>query len=76
MMPYAYAEEFLPLWYNALEEEIGLYVRSRPEDRMKLVNCLYEGRQAAGDEALAELMIFQIGDDVIYIAKRSAELPE
>jgi hypothetical protein len=73
-MPRSYAESFLPLLYNALEEEIGLYIRT--DDRIKLVNTLYEARQKCGDEALDELMIFQPEADVVFIAKRSTELSE
>lgn len=69
-----FTEEFLPLLYNALEEEIGLYVRT--DARSKLMNILYEARKLAGDPALAELRIFQIDPDVLYLAKQSTELPE
>jgi hypothetical protein len=73
-MARSYADAFLPLLYNALEEEIGLFVRTN--DRVKLVNTLYEARQKAGDEALDELMLFQPETDVVFIAKRSTELHE
>lgn len=73
-MARSYAENFLPLLYNALEEEIGLLIRT--DDRLKLVNTLYEARAKANDEALAELMIFQPEEDTVFIAKRSTELTE
>ena len=73
-MARSYADSFLPLLYNALEEEIGLFVRTN--DRIKLVNTLYEARKAAADEALDELMLFQPEADVVFIAKRSTELSE
>lgn len=74
----SYAPSYLPLLVNALDEEIGLYVRT--DDQNKLMNTLYDARKSVDDpemmEALAELMLFRIGDDVLYIAKRSTELPE
>lgn len=77
-MPRSYAPSFLPLLINALDEEIGLYVRT--DDQNKLMNTLYDARKSVTDpevmDALAELMIFRIGTDVLYIAKRSTELPE
>jgi hypothetical protein len=73
-MPRSYALSYLPLLYNALEEEIGLYVRT--DAQQKLMDTLYEARKSALDDALQELMLFRIGTDVLYIAKRSTELPE
>lgn len=74
----SYAPSYLPLLINALDEEIGLYVRTN--DQMKLKNTLYDARKSVTDpemmDALRELMIFSIGTDVLYIAKRSTELPE
>jgi hypothetical protein len=69
-----YAEAYLPLLYNALEEELGIYVKT--DQQGYLVNTLYWARDDANDPALAELMLFKIGDDVVYIAKRSTELPD
>ena len=73
-MPFSYAEEYLPLLYNALQEELGMYIRT--DDKRKLKNVLYDAKDKAGDEALDELMFFDIEPNVIYIAKRSCELPE
>ena len=73
-MAISYSDEFLPLLYNALEEEIGLYVRS---DNAKLLRAtLYDARTNAADESLSELMLFFPLPDTIFIAKRSTELPE
>lgn len=71
-MPRSYAHEYLPYWYNAMDEEIGLLVRTN--DRRKLTAILYEARQEAGDESLSELMLLQIAEDTIFIAKRSTEV--
>lgn len=69
-----YADIFLPCWYNALDEEIGMLFRT--DDRMLLVNTLYEARKLAQDPALDELMILQPAEDTIYIAKKATELDD
>lgn len=73
-MPRSYAHEYLSLWVNALDEEIGLFVRT--DDRRKLTAILYEARQEAQMPELEELMLLQIAEDTIFIAKRSTELEE
>lgn len=73
-MPRSYAHEYLPLWFNALDEEIGLLVRTN--NRRGLTAILYEARQEAGSPELEELMLLQIAEDTIFIAKRSTELEE
>jgi hypothetical protein len=69
-----YAEAFLPLWYNALDEEIGLFIRT--DNQQGLVATLYFARDGAADPALAELSVFKVGTDTVYIAKRSTDIPE
>lgn len=71
-MPRSYAHEYLPLWYNALDEEIGLLVRTNM--RKQLTAVLYEARSEVADESLNELMLLQIAEDTIFIAKRSTEV--
>lgn len=73
-MPRSYAYEYLPLWVNALDEEIGLLVRT--DNRRGLTAVLYEARKEAAMPELEELMLLQIAEDTIYIAKRSTELEE
>lgn len=76
-MARSYAHEYLPYLYNALDEEIGILVRvATPHDRKKLTAILYEARKESGDPALAELMLLQVKEDTIFIAKRSTELEE
>jgi len=69
-----YAHEFLPCWYNALDEEIGILIRTN--DRIKLVNTLYDARKEAADPELEALMICQVSEDTIFIAKKATELEE
>ena len=42
--------QVLPLWYRALEEEIGIAVATN--DRRHLQGVLYEARQQSNDEKL------------------------
>lgn len=51
-------EEQLPLlelWYRALAEPIGVSITTNNADRMR--QKLYQARKAAGDPALASLML-------------------
>ena len=70
----SYASEYLPLLYNALDEEIGILVRT--PDRISLVNTLYDARKEAQDPELDALMILQPAEDTIYIAKKATELDD
>jgi hypothetical protein len=65
-------ETYLPLWYRALDEEIGILVECT--ERRKLVQALYEVRTGANDPRLEALMIFQPGDGMVFIAKKAVEL--
>lgn len=67
------APQFAPLMYNALDEEIGVLVRT--DNRAYLVNIL-GAVKALADGALDELMILQPSDDTIFIAKKATELEE
>lgn len=65
---------YLPLWLRALEEEIGIYIKTTTAGRIKLVNALYEARKQSLNPALEELMVFQPKEDLIFIAKKAVEL--
>lgn len=65
---------YLPLWLNALDEEIGLWIETTKATRILLVNALYEARKQSLNPALEELMIFQPREDLIFIAKKTVEL--
>ena len=65
-------EHWLPYWYQAAEQELGILLRVT--ERRLLVNALYEARTRAGDPGLEALMIFQPGSDLVYIAKKEVEL--
>ena len=71
-MARSYAHEYLPLLVNALDEEIGLLIRTN--DRKKLTAILYEARAEAQMPELEELMLLQIAEDTIFIAKKSTEV--
>jgi hypothetical protein len=75
-MPRSYSPEYLPLWLTALDEEIGLLVRTKAEDHDRLVTTLYEARQQAGDPELDRLMLIQPARGTIYLAHKSTELDE
>lgn len=68
------AATYLPLWLRALAEEIGLYIQTTAKHRVQLVNALYQARKESLNPALQELMVFQPGEDLIFIAKKSVEL--
>jgi hypothetical protein len=65
---------YLPLWLQALEEEIGILIEVRKDTRILLVNALYEARKQSLNPALQELMVFTPKEDLIYIAKKAVEL--
>lgn len=73
-MPRSYAHEYLPLWYNALDEEIGLCIRTNM--RKQLTAILYEARQEVNDPTLEEIMVLQIAEDTLFLIKRSTELDD
>ena len=66
------ASTYLPLWLQALDEEIGLCIRC--SNRIQLVNALYEARKQSLNPALQDLMLFQPKEDLIFIAKKAVEL--
>lgn len=68
------ASTYLPLWLRALDEEIGIVITTTPKTRVLLVNALYTARKESLNPALQELMMFQPGEDLIFIAKKSVEL--
>ncbi len=65
---------YLPLWLRALEEEIGILIKTTKPARLLLVNALYEARKQSLNPALQELMVFQPKEDLIFIAKKSVEI--
>lgn len=66
-------EQYIPLLYRALEEEIGILIEvTKP---LYLRQGLYTARQMAADPKLDELMFFiPQSNDRVLIAKRSVEL--
>lgn len=73
-MPRSYAHEYLGHWYAALEQEIGLAIFT--DNRKGLTAVLYEARSGAGDPELDALMLIQIGENELWIAKKATELQE
>ncbi len=65
---------YLPLWLRALDEEIGILIKTTKATRIMLVNALYEARKQSLNPALEELMVFQPQEDMIFIAKKSVEI--
>ena len=79
-MSRSYNEEYNPVLEAAMEQEIGLFVRVGDyRSRTNLENILYELRQAHAPE-YDELAIFRPvidGDEnILFIAKKTVELPE
>jgi DUF1365 family protein len=70
------SETWLHYWYEALREELGLFIEVAPDDKMKLVNSLYAARQEASDPKLDGLMIMQPMENVVYIIHKPVEIPE
>lgn len=68
------ASTYLPLWLRALDEEIGIVIQCLAKHRILLVNALYEARKQSLNPALQELMVFQVKEDLIFIAKKSVEI--
>lgn len=68
------ASTYLPLWFRALGEEIGIYIKTTAKTRVLLVNALYAARKESLNPELQELMMFQPGEDLIFIAKKAVEL--
>jgi len=67
---------YLNFWEEASALEIGLFVEcAHEDDKRLLVNALYECRKQTG--GFDDLMIFQPNpSNVLYIAKKTTELPE
>ena len=63
---------YLPLWLRALDEEIGLWIKTN--DPRNLSVALYEARRQSLNPALEDLMICTVAEDVIYIAKKATEV--
>jgi hypothetical protein len=71
------AAAILPLFTQALNQEIGVgfAVNGMPRDSYK--NMMYEVRNASGDPRLQELIIFAPAapyDNELWIAKKEVEL--
>lgn len=68
------ASTYLPLWLRALDQEIGICITVRKGHRRLFINALYAARKESLNPALGELMVFQPGEDLVYIARKSVEL--
>lgn len=67
----------MPLFAQALDQEIGVAFAIFGMSRDSYKNMLYEVRAASGDPRLQELMIFAPAaphDNEIWIAKKEVEL--
>lgn len=64
--------ELLPLWYKALDEELGIAIKT--DDRRHIVTVLYEARQREANPALEALMIAQPPGDEVWLVKKEVEL--
>jgi len=65
---------YLPLWEQAMKEEMGIEIKTPPEDQRNLVNALYECKKEAG--GFEELILCQPQPaGTIFICKKTVELP-
>lgn len=66
----------LDLWYQALEEELGLVIPvADPANTVSIQARLYEARKDVGDQRLACLSSYIPADaSAIYIYKQEAQL--
>ena len=63
----------LEYFHRALKEEIGVALRT--DNKRGLKAKLYAVREAAGDPALDEIIIFDPDGDEIWLCKKSTEMP-
>lgn len=70
------APDYLPVWYNALDEEIGIMLRTDPKDASIMLSILYTARQQAADPELEKLIICQPEPGTFFIAHKSVELDD
>lgn len=68
------ASTYLPLWLRASAEEIGILIQVRKGHRNLFVSALYAARRESLNPSLQELILFQPGEDLVYIARKSVEL--
>lgn len=68
---------FLPLLESAIDEEIGVFIRA--ENRKNLEAILFRLRkelEPTFDEIAIFTPVIDGRDDIIFLAKRTVELPE
>lgn len=66
----------LKLWYDAMQEEIGVAIRVATKDKVVIRSALYKARDEIGDERLKDYGLFSPNGDELFIVKKTAELPE
>lgn len=65
----------LALWRKALEFELGIRVRySTKNTTATVVVAMHTARTNANDPRLADLVLSPIGDDELYIYRRTVEV--
>lgn len=68
-------ETYLQFWQEAADQEFGLEVKVHPDDQAKMLNALYDCRDACG--GFEEMMIFSPSPPgTLFIMKQTTELPE
>lgn len=65
-------ESLQNLWYQALEEEIGVAIQV--DDKPRLLNELYDVRKALGDPELEKIILCNPKGDEIFMVKKAVEL--
>lgn len=71
-MPRLTSALVLPLWYRALETEIGIGIRT--DDRRALQTALYRARDEHNDPDLQRLIMFMPNNDEVWLCKKEVEL--
>lgn len=60
------------LWYQALEQELGIAVE--PSDKPSFLNCMYDARISAADPELEKIVICNPKGKEVFLVKKTVEL--
>ena len=66
----------MEIWTRASEQEFGIALSVRPEDKVSITNLLSRVRKSSGNRELMNLIVVQPGSfpDQIWLVKKTVEL--
>lgn len=64
----------LPLWYQALREEIGIAIPTN--DRTHLSVQLYKARKESGDPQLERIILFMPNNGEVWLCRKEVEMEQ